>query len=320
MLIQFVRCILVLAYSQVNQQNMQNDIAYMQMIDWNDIPYFLAVAESGTLLGAAKKLSVNHSTVFRRINMLEEKLGLQLFNRLPEGYSLTETGTAVLEHARLAEGFIHSFERTAAGKDYQLSGEIRISAPATLAIKYLTPCIAKFRKNHTGIKIDLIVSHAAYDLSRREADIVLRATNQPPEYLIGRKICELTWHAYASQHYLEKHGYPNTMKALIKHQLEAADDPLQRVDAYKWFAEAYPPDNFVCKSSDMRTIASLCAQNLGVSIFPSDYSDQYLVKLFKVKPEFKTGLWILTHPDMRHVIRIRTSSGFLYEYLSKQKF
>ena len=290
------------------------------MIDWNDIPYFLAVADSGTLLGAAKKLSVNHSTVFRRINMLEEKLGLRLFDRLPEGYSLTETGASVIEYARMAEGCIHSFERTIAGKDYQLSGEIRISAPATLAIKYLTPCIAKFRTNHTGIKIDLIVSDAEHDLSRREADIALRATNKPPEYLIGRKICELIWHAYASKRYLEKHGYPNTMKELINHKLVGADEPLQRIDAYKWFVEEYPSDNFVCKSSDMRTMTSLCAQNLGVSVLPSDYSDQNLVKLFKVKPEFKTGLWILTHPDVRHVIRIRTFSGFLYEYLCKQKF
>ena len=91
------------------------------MIDWNDIPYFLAVADSGTLTGAASKLSVNHSTVFRRINTLEEKLGLRLFDRLPEGYSLTEAGSSVVEHARLAESSIHSFERAVAGKDYQLS-------------------------------------------------------------------------------------------------------------------------------------------------------------------------------------------------------
>ncbi len=292
----------------------------MQMIDWNDIPYFLAVADSGTLLGAAQKLSVNHSTVFRRINMLEEKLGLRLFDRLPEGYSLTETGAAVIEHARMAEGSIHSFERTAAGKDYQLSGEIRISAPATLAIKYLSPCIEKFHTNHTGIKIDLIVSDSEHNLSRREADIALRATNKPPEYLIGRKICEFIWHAYAGKRYLEKHGFPNTMKELVNHKLVGADESLQRIDAYKWFAEEYSSDNFVCKSSDMRTMTSLCAQNLGVSVLPSDYSDQNLVKLFKVKPEFKTGLWILTHPDMRHVIRIRTFSEFLYKYLSKQKF
>lgn len=290
------------------------------MIDWNDIPYFLAVADSKTLTGAAQKLSVNHSTVFRRINTLEDKLGLRLFDRLPDGYSLTEAGASVVEHARMAESSIHSFERAVVGKDYQLSGEIRISAPATLAIKYLAPCIAKFRAKHSGIKIDLIVSDAEHDLSRREADLALRATNKPPEYLIGRRICELIWHVYASKRYLEKHGSPQTMKELVHHQLVGAEESLLRVDAYKFFTEEYPSENFVCSASDMRTITSLCAQNLGISVLPSNYSDHNLVKLFKVKPEIRIGLWILTHPDLRHVIRIRAFSDFLYEYMSKQEF
>ncbi len=292
----------------------------MQMIDWNDIPYFLAVADSGTLTGAAGKLSVNHSTVFRRINTLEEKLGLRLFDRLRDGYYLTEAGTSVVEHARLAESSIHSFERAVAGKDYQLSGEIRITAPPTIAIKYLAPCIAKFRAKHSGIKIDLIVSDVEHDLSRREADLALRATNKPPEYLIGRKICDLYWHFYASKRYLEKHDRPQKMKDLAHHPLVGAEESLLRVDAYKWFTEQYPSENFVCSSSDMSTISSLCAQNLGVTLLPSDYTEHNLVRLFKTKPEFRAELWILTHPDLRHVVRIRAFSDFLYDYMSKQEF
>ena len=80
------------------------------MLDWNDIPYFLAVAESSSLSGAADKLAVNHSTVFRRINSLEEKLGVRLFDRLPEGYHLTETGHTALEFAYQAENSLISFE------------------------------------------------------------------------------------------------------------------------------------------------------------------------------------------------------------------
>ena len=290
------------------------------MTDWNDIPYFLAVANSGTLAGAARKLSVNHSTVFRRINMLEKKLGLRLFDRLPDGYSLTEAGASVVEHARLAESSIHSFERAVAGKYYQLSGEIRITAPPSLAIKYLAPCIAKFRAKHAGIKIDVIVSDAEHDLSRREADLALRATTKPPEYLIGRRICELFWHVYASTRYLAKHGTPQKMKDLIHHQLVGAEESLRRVDAYKWFAEKYPSDNFVSNASDMNAISELCAQGLGITLLPSDYTEHNLVRLFKTEPEFRAELWILTHPDLRHVVRIRTFSDFLYDYMSKQEF
>lgn len=113
---------------------------------------------------------------------------------------------------------------------------------------------------------------------------------------------------------------PQTMKDLVHHQLVGAEESLLRVDAYKWFTEEYPSENFVCSASDMRAITSLCAQNLGISVLPSNYSDHNLVKLFKVKPEIRIGLWILTHPDLRHVVRIRAFSDFLYEYMSKQEF
>ena len=290
------------------------------MLDWNDIPYFLAVADNGTLAGAARKLSVNHSTVFRRINLLEERLGLRLFDRLPDGYSLTDAGVSVVEHARHAENSINSFERAVAGKDYQLSGEIRITAPPSVATKYLAPCIKNFRTKHSGIKIDVIVSDAEHDLSRREADLALRATTKPPEFLIGRRICELFWHVYASKHYLAKHGTPQKMKDLVHHQLVGAEESLRRVDAYKWFTEKYPSDNFVSNASDMNAISALSAQGLGITLLPSDYTEHNLVRLFKTKPEFRAELWILTHPDLRHVVRIRAFSDFLYDYMSKQEF
>lgn len=290
------------------------------MIDWNDIPYFLAVAEKGSLLRAAESLSVNHSTVFRRINNLEDKLGIRLFDRLPDGYSLTQAGESVLEHARIAENSIHSFERTVVGKDYQLSGEIRITAPLSLAVKVLAPCVAKFRAKHEGIKIDIIVSDTEHDLSRREADLALRATTSPPEYLVGRKVCELKWHVYSSKSYITKNGQPKKMDDLVNHKLVGADETLQRVDAYKWFTKSYPSKNFVTTASDMSTISSLCAEGLGVTLLPSDYSDHNLLRLFKTEPGFYAELWILTHPDLRNVARIKMFSNFLYDYLKKQKF
>ena len=99
-----------------------------------------------------------------------------------------------------------------------------------------------------------------------------------------------------------------------------AEESMHHVDALKWFAEEYPSENFVCSASDMRTISVLCAQSLGITLLPSDFTDHNLVRLFKVEPEFRAELWILTHPDLRHVVRIRTFSDFLYDYLSDQEF
>lgn len=288
-------------------------------MDWNDIPYFLAVADSGSLNGAAAKLDVNHSTVFRRINTLEDKLGMRLFDRLPTGYALTEEGFSVLCHAQQAERSIHSFERSIAGKDEELSGNIRISMPPTLATKYLSPCIADFHELHPGIRITVIATDTRHDLSRREADMALRATNNPPEYLLGRKIKEFNWHVYASKDYLEKHGTPKSMQALKHHRLIAAEEPIVRLEAFRWFTENYPSENFVCSASEIKTITTLCAAGLGIAVLPTNYSHHELVKLFKIKPEFKTALWILTHTDLRQVARIRIFSDFICEYLKQQE-
>ncbi|MEM7304260.1 MAG: LysR family transcriptional regulator [Pseudomonadota bacterium] len=290
------------------------------MLDWNDIPFFLAVAETGSLSGAANKLAVNHSTVFRRINSLENKLGVRLFDRLPEGYSLTETGHSALDFAYQAENSLISFERNIEGHDYRLTGEIRVSAPYSMATKILAPCISKFHSLQPSIKINVLVSDALHDLSRRDADIALRATSNPPDYLLGRQVTDFKWHVYAGHSYLKKQGIPKSMKSLHAHQLIGPDDSLLRIDVYKWLKEHFSTDNFTAYASDLSTIAALCHQGLGVAILPSDYIEPRLNKLFAVNPAFSNQLWILSHPDLRHVSRIRVFTDFLYNFLKKQNF
>ena len=289
------------------------------MIEWNDIPYFLAVAETGSLSGAATKLSVNHSTVFRRINTLEQKLGVRLFDRLSDGYSLTIEGESALEYASAAENSLNSFERSVAGKDFRLSGQISVAANHSMASYLLAPCIARFQAHHPDIKVNVVVSDALHDLSRRDADIALRATVNPPEYLIGRKVYDLSWHVYTSKKYLKTHEQPISMKALQQHRLIGGDDSLLRLTALKWFHECYPEENFVCRASDLTTIAALCTHGLGITILPSNYFAPSLIKLFEVKPKFIDEVWILTHPDLRSVSRIRIFSEFLYDFLIKVK-
>ncbi|MFK7795321.1 MAG: LysR family transcriptional regulator [Gammaproteobacteria bacterium] len=285
------------------------------MIDWNDLPYFLAVAKSGTLMGASKGLKVNHSTVFRRINAIEDKLGARLFERRIEGYELTQIGHTVLEYAQLAENSIHSLERAVAGKDYELSGEIRVTSPLSIAEHLLVPCVAKFRIDHPRISVNVIVSSALYDLSRRDADIAIRTTNNPPDYLLGRKVTDLTWSAYASKAYVKKNGAPIKTKDLSDYDLIGADESLLRIEAYKWLMRQYSMDNFSCFASDVKTISSLCDQDLGVAVLPTNYFNQNLVRLFDVEPKFKDGLWILMHPDLRQVARIKEFGKFLHQYM-----
>ena len=291
------------------------------MIDWNDIPYFIAVAESGSLASAASKLSVNHSTVYRRINALEEKLGVNLFDRNHDGYSLTSPGEYVLEHAHNAENSIHRFGRAVAGSGYKLSGRILVTAPSSSLIStILAPCVAQFHAKQPDVQIDLNVTDGTLDLAKREADVALRAIRNPPEQLIGRKVCDIEWYLFASKRYLKKYGHPDSMDDLFQHKLIGANGLFGYVDSYKWFNQKYPDKNFAFKASDLKTISSLAMQSLGIVMLPSDYIDHTLEKLFKVDPGFNEELWMLIHPDLQRVERIRVFCDFVYDYLKNSDF
>ncbi|MBE0585742.1 MAG: LysR family transcriptional regulator, partial [Desulfofustis sp.] len=124
---------------QINAIKMQPTIAFTQMDDWNDYLYFYKVAETGNLKAAAKALGVNHSTVFRRINALEKKLQVRLFERLKSGYTLTSAGEDVLAYARQVDAQMHAIQRRIQGKDIRLSGYLKISTTDTLGYYWLPP-------------------------------------------------------------------------------------------------------------------------------------------------------------------------------------
>ncbi len=284
-------------------------------MDWNDLPYFLAVVDGGNLARAAARLGVNHSTVFRRINGMEDRLGARLFERLPEGYVLTEAGRQAFELARQAEESVHALERLLAGRDVELTGQIRMTTAPDLARLYVAPSLALFSERHPGIRVEVTVGDSDYDLGRREADMALRATQTPPEHLIGRRVADLVWRAWASPDYLRQHGHPADIKELASHGLVGSDEAFRRVPVFDWLQRTFPPDIFVATAGDLSTMAAIAASGLGVAILPHDPTGGALQALFPLDPPYLSRLWILTHPDLRNVARIRVFSDFLFEFL-----
>ena len=162
-------------------------------MNWNDLKVFLAIADSGSLSGAAAKLRHNHSTIFRRLNALEDDLDTRLFDRLPTGYALTPAGERMLELTHQADDAIQSIEREIAGRNVAPRGTVRITAAPNIARTIVPRALKALRKSHPLIVVETLVGDSDYDLNRREADIALRATNKPPGHLVGRKLTELDW-------------------------------------------------------------------------------------------------------------------------------
>jgi DNA-binding transcriptional LysR family regulator len=289
--------------------------AELQTFDWEDLRYLLAIGRERTLAGAARRLGVNHSTVFRRLQQAETRLGLRVFERLPDGYVPTAAGEDVLAEAARMDEAANALARRAAGTDVRLSGRIRLTTAPNLASDYIAGYLPEFAARYPGICVEIAVGDRDYDLARREADLAVRATSKPPEYLIGRKVCELTWWVCAGERYLEKHARPESMDDLANHALIGAEASFLRVAPFAWMERALPNERIVARANELNTMAALTVAGLGISLLPNDQWRSGLVRLFPMQPVFPATLWILTHPDLRRVARIRAFSDYLIERL-----
>ena len=285
-------------------------------MNWNDIPLFLAVADARSLAGAARVLGVNHSTVFRRLNGLEQAMGVRLFERLPEGYVLTAVGQEIAREAQQARAAVDAMARTAAGRDASLAGDVRLTTAPNLARQFVPGALARLRQAHPGIRVEVVVSDSDYDLARREADLALRATSHPPDYLIGRKVLDVRWFVMAGKAYLRETSAPRVMQDLEQHALIGADAGFQRLEAFRLLHRRFAREQFVATANTLDTMAALATAGLGLAVLPGDQVGPELVRLFPFQPAVSNGLWLLTHPDLRRVARIRAVSDAIFATLT----
>jgi DNA-binding transcriptional LysR family regulator len=178
----------------------------MRDVDWDDLRFFLAVSERGSISAAAKLLNVNHSTVLRRLASLEKRLGSRLFDRLPDGYEMTAQGEQLRNQLRGVSEQIESAQRSLSGRDLNLSGAIRITTTDTLIRGLLMPYLAEFHDLNPATQIEIVINNAFLSLTRREADVAVRPSNTVPENLVGRRVGRLRTAIYASRNYLKKNA------------------------------------------------------------------------------------------------------------------
>lgn len=282
-------------------------------MNWNDLPIFLAIADSGTLAGAARTLGYNHSTVFRRLNALEEDMEARLFDRLPEGYSLTPAGERLKDLATQADEVFQQIDRELVGRDLQPTGRVRVTSALNITRTILAGAVAKIRKAYPGIELELAAGESDYDLNRREADIALRATVSPPQHLVGRKLMDMDW--WICRSCSSRARKPESVAELSKLKLIGADAELMRLPVFQWLEKNYG-QAVVARSNDLSTMAAMAIAGVGYAILPSDQNEKGLEKVLKV-PNAEGALWILTHPDLRNVARVKVVWDALVEHVSE---
>jgi DNA-binding transcriptional LysR family regulator len=290
----------------------------MPPIPWDDLRYVLAVAAEGSLAGAARALGVNHTTVLRRVNAFEERLGLRLFERLPTGYFLTSGGAELIEAARLMEDTVVALERRLAGQDRRLAGAVRVTTTDTLVDRLLPPILVAFRAKHPKIQVELILSNEAFNLAKRAADVAIRPADNPPEGLIGRRVSAIAFAIYAGRGYLAQ---TDKMEDLSRHAWLAPTDELSTTSVAQWMRVALPQAEIALKANSLLVLRQAAAENLGLAALPCYLGDSSndLIRVRPPIPAMATALWILTHEDLRRSARVRAFTEFVAAAIARQR-
>jgi len=299
--------------------NSHCNYAQYKIMNWDDLRYFLAVAHSGSLSGAARALGVNHSTVFRRIQDFEEHLGVRLFDRLPTGYVLTVEGDDMLASVEKVDAEIDGLNRRLSGRDLRLSGLLRITTTSTLMHWLLAPHFAAFKKAYPGIDLELVTATDFFNLSKRQADVAIRPTLVPPENLIGRRLSKLAFAPYACGRYLSTNkGAKEPLKA---HTWIGFDDNLAHLAAAAWMRETLPGAVIGLRVNNLTAMVSAAKTCMGAALLPCFMGDQEKQLSRLQPPVAKAGsaLWLLTHEDLRNTARVRAFMDFMGTAIKSDK-
>ena len=286
-------------------------------LEWNDLMVILAVCRAGSLSGAARSLGHNHSTIFRKINTIEEKTGVRFFERLPEGYKMTDAGMTAMRYAERIEAEVHALSREVVGQDMRLQGKIRVTAPEGMTVTILPQLFVEFRRQHPDVSIEITGGSTAVDLTRREADIAIRATSKPPDTSLGRKVCDFRFAIYATPQYLK-----DNKNVPLQEQnwcfIQGSDDWLVPLI---WKKKAHTKQVTVFESGLAMAVLNAAAEGMGITSMPCYLgdADDRLVRATHVVEPLTLELWILTHPDLRHTARVKALMSVLYDKLKRDE-
>ena len=293
-------------------------------LDWSDLRYALAVGHTGGLAGAARQLGVNHTTVLRRLDALEARLGARLFERARTGYLPTEAGALVLAQARRMADQAEEIERQVVGRDREMTGLLRVTTAFVVMEHLLPQPLADFARAHPGIEVEVVENAFLADLSRRhadesagwarrEADVALRLSHQVAEHLVGRPLGTTQCQVFARR---GAPGLPQTVQPMA-HLLRDAPWVAFERDAQsrvydQWLRQHVPAGQVRLRVDIFNAVATMLNTGIAVGVLPTFMARRHpeLVAVSDIIPELAVPVWMLTHPDLRQTARVR---AFMHE-------
>lgn len=280
-------------------------------IDWDDLLFFLTLAKEGTLSSVGKKMSIEHTTVSRRISRLESKLGIKLFDRLPRAWRLTAEGESLLPQAEQVQETVLRFERAASGRSH-LSGTVRVSAPPLLSSFLLAGKLEAFHRKHPLIELELSSDIGEANLSKRDADVAIRMTRPKGNSLVRRSLGLLHYGVYGSSKYLDG-------KSTSQWRFLGYDESLSDVPQEQWLKEFRADRPVVFRTNDLAALHGAVCGHLGLALLPRFLADKSpgLKLVHSDAARYYREMWLVTHQDIRRSIKVQAVSDYLVSLFEK---
>ena len=267
-------------------------------MQWDDLRIFLAVAREGSISGAAKRIKVQHSTVSRRIKVLEQQLGTRLIERKASGYELTSAGEELKLAAIKMEAEVVDVEGELGGEEDRPTGVLRVAAINNMASSVLMPMFARFSAKYPEIELHVQVSNKYVSLAERQADVAIRQTNTPHETLVGTLLSKVASTVYGERNYVASLRNGATPKWV---GVECC------ADHQSWTNAACPNRDYNFFVDDTLVTLAALHEGMGLGYLPCFMGDNdaQLLRYLAPEPHHDVGLWLLYHPDLRRTKRVR---------------
>ncbi|HEX8699459.1 MAG TPA: LysR family transcriptional regulator [Myxococcaceae bacterium] len=289
-------------------------------MDWNDLRYLLALRDQGSLSAAARHLRVNQATVGRRLAALQRDVGVPLVERSSLGMRLTPAGEQAVLAARRIEDTTATLERQLAGAEPRVAGAVRVTAPDTLASQLLAPHLPGLRERYPELRLELLASARAVNLSRQEADVAVRLFRPAEPTLAVRRLGALSFALYASPQYVRERGRPR-LDSLREHVLLGDDASVAGTPEKEWLEEVGQGASFALRSNSRYAQLAAARAGAGVALLPCYLADsgQGLVRLCEPEAVPTREAWLVVHQDLQRVPRVRAVLDFVAEVFTQEK-
>lgn len=277
------------------------------MFGWDELRFFLAVAETGSLSGAARMLRVDHATVGRRLTALEQNLETTLVDRQAHRCVLTDAGHLVLGRALEMQNLAFSIQRVLDHAQQGVAGTVLVSAPPVLVRNLLVASVVKLRARFPNIRLVLSGDAASVSLSKRQADIALRLSRPTEREVVVRKLGEMEFGLYASSSYLAGRNGADF-------EFIASTEKCANVPHEQWLRKYAAGRAIVFENDDLSTHLEAARSGVGIAALPRFIAD-HVPELLRVSSEqdMVREIWLLTHRDARRSPVMRAVIQFLAE-------